>query len=66
MRHFFFIFRIDQRRSLSVHSAFMPDRGGKQVCSLFHLLPVAVMREFFDVVHEAVELPLRVDFLLAA
>lgn len=34
--------------------------------ALFCLLPVAVMREFLDVVDEAVEFPLRVDFLLPA
>ena len=66
MRHLFFIFRIDQRRSLSVRSAFTADRGVKRLFRPFCLLSVAVMREFFDVVHEAVELPLRVDFLLAA
>ena len=30
-----------------------------------YLLRISVMREFLDVVHHAVELPLRIDFALA-
>lgn len=40
--------------------------GVRNLFRPFYLLSVAVMREFFDVVYEAVALPLRVDFLLAA
>jgi len=60
-------------RGLTAHFCFLPFRyfnfmpHAEAVLSIlsYSLLPIPVMRQFLDVVHQTVQLPLRIHFLLS-
>ena len=61
-------------RGLTAHFCFLPFRYFNFIPRteavlhqpLSHSLPIPVMRQFFDVVHQAEQLPLCIDFLSAS